>query len=477
MTWFNRLRSWVTDANNGIGIRPDYHDSEDNNFATGINNCLNIAGQNSPTSNINWNNFKITSLANGVAATDAANLSQIQSGAVTWCGTSTGSSNAYVLTTTPAIGSYAAGQTFRFIANFTNSGSATVNIDSLGAVNITKNGTTLLVGSEILINAVVTIAYDGSEFQITSVQIPLPLNAKGDLLTYYSAADQRFPVGADNTILTAASSQSSGLVWGSGPLTTKGDVMCFDTGIQRLPIGTNGQALTAQSAQTTGLQWATQPPLGSSYVTVGSDATLTANRVLTAGNGITLTDGGAGSTMTIAGNSWVKISSTTASSSASVSFTNLSATYRVYMVVLYNLLPGTTATDLYLRTSANNGSSYDSGASNYNVEYIGSANGSWGGGGTTADTQIKISANGATYQQTTAAPSSLNGFVYIHNPSASSRCWVTADIMFFNTSNSFFARGLSGGYRDSAAAVNAIEFLMSSGNIASGTFTLYGLLA
>jgi hypothetical protein len=41
-------------------------------------------------------------------------------------------------------------------------------------------------------------------------------------------------------------------------------------------------------------------PTGSSYVTMANDGTLTDERVLTAGAGITITDGGAGSTVTIA---------------------------------------------------------------------------------------------------------------------------------------------------------------------------------
>jgi hypothetical protein len=43
-------------------------------------------------------------------------------------------------------------------------------------------------------------------------------------------------------------------------------------------------------------------PTTSAYVTIGSDATLTAERALTAGSGITITDGGANSTVTVAVN-------------------------------------------------------------------------------------------------------------------------------------------------------------------------------
>jgi hypothetical protein len=46
-------------------------------------------------------------------------------------------------------------------------------------------------------------------------------------------------------------------------------------------------------------------PIGSAYVTIGSDATLTGERALTAGTGISVTDGGANSTATIAINNSV----------------------------------------------------------------------------------------------------------------------------------------------------------------------------
>ena len=42
----------------------------------------------------------------------------------------------------------------------------------------------------------------------------------------------------------------------SSPLTTKGDLLTYDTGDQRLAVGANGTVLTADSAQATGVKWA-----------------------------------------------------------------------------------------------------------------------------------------------------------------------------------------------------------------------------
>lgn len=44
---------------------------------------------------------------------------------------------------------------------------------------------------------------------------------------------------------------------GSIPLTTKGDLLGFDTGTARIPVGTDGQVLTANSAVALGVEWAT----------------------------------------------------------------------------------------------------------------------------------------------------------------------------------------------------------------------------
>lgn len=71
---------WTGDASLGIGIEAGRHDTQDNDFATGINQCLNKDGSNSITGNLNLGNNKITNMAVGTATTDAITLGQAQGG-------------------------------------------------------------------------------------------------------------------------------------------------------------------------------------------------------------------------------------------------------------------------------------------------------------------------------------------------------------------------------------------------------------
>jgi hypothetical protein len=55
------------------------------------------------------------------------------------------------------------------MATHSNTGPCTLNVNGLGVKAITKAGTVILAGGEIVANQVVRVVYDGTEFQLISV--------------------------------------------------------------------------------------------------------------------------------------------------------------------------------------------------------------------------------------------------------------------------------------------------------------------
>ena len=136
-------------------------------LATGLSTALTKDGQTTPTANLPMGTFKFTGLSAGSAATDSANIAQVQNSFgsfLTVSGTDT-----ITATVSPALTAYASGQMFAFVAANTNTGAVTINISSLGAKSITKNGTTALAAGDINANYLFVIVYDGTQFQVVGV--------------------------------------------------------------------------------------------------------------------------------------------------------------------------------------------------------------------------------------------------------------------------------------------------------------------
>jgi len=74
--------------------------------------------------------------------------------------------NALTGLATPALGGYAAGAQYSFIAQNTNTAAVTIDIDTLGVKSITKFGTTPLAAGDIQAGALILIEYDGTRFQL-----------------------------------------------------------------------------------------------------------------------------------------------------------------------------------------------------------------------------------------------------------------------------------------------------------------------
>jgi len=147
-----------------------------------------------------------------------------QSGANLY-GASAAGTDTYAITLSPAIAAYADGQTFRFKADVGNTGAATLNVNGLGAVAITKNNDVALETNDIETNQIVEVTYNstGPTFQMQSQSGIAPsdqfipksvLVAKGDIVTATAAATPAvLTVGANGTILQADSTAATGQSW------------------------------------------------------------------------------------------------------------------------------------------------------------------------------------------------------------------------------------------------------------------------
>lgn len=157
-----------------------------------------------------------------------------------------------------------------------------------------------------------------------------------------------------------------------------------------------------------------------------------------------------------------------AAPTSSVQFTNLSATYSEYILVISNLVPSTNLVSLLLRLGTDNVTPIVTNYS-YCTAVVNSAAGAGVDGGGPAATSILM---GVTYPNTATAAHA--GTIRIINPMlATEYTSVVMDTVAYDGTN--IQRRSGAGRYNVAAATNLINISYSSGNIATGSFYLYGL--
>lgn len=101
--------------------------------------------------------------------------------------------NTLLGTSTPPNTAYARGMTLSFAVVNTNTGAVTIDVDGLGAKEITFSGSTPLIAGQMTAGAIVTIEYDGTRFQL--------MNSSGALAIIASSINGGQIAGFRNKII------------------------------------------------------------------------------------------------------------------------------------------------------------------------------------------------------------------------------------------------------------------------------------
>ena len=183
---------------------------------------------------------------------------------------------------------------------------------------------------------------------------------------------------------------------------------------------------------------------------------------------------GDGSWVTPSAGALTFINTSDLSSTATYDFTAVNASsYDGYGFFLQNVVPATDDVGLELLTSTDGGSSYDTGSSDYNW-WIGIVSSQ---GQDTSDNSIQMIGVEASagYQVGSAANEiGVSGWLWVIGPHLTG---YTATHWNFSVmmDNAAFLNINGAGVRLSAANVDAIRILYTSGALESGTITAYGL--
>lgn len=175
---------------------------------------------------------------------------------------------------------------------------------------------------------------------------------------------------------------------------------------------------------------------------------------------------------------WQLIQSKTASSSATIDFTSgLNNTYDHYMVAFENVKPTVNDAGLAMRAGIGAGPTWPAGAGAYfyGMSMPGS---STSGAGTTTLIPLTFSGGGSGIGLGGGGGTSqhVSGMVYFTNPENADYPNFRYETVYNRAADTAAIGTVGRGDYGGAGALTGLRFLMTSGNIASGRFSLYGLV-
>jgi hypothetical protein len=425
---------------------------------------------------------KVT-LTNLEAAFTATNMLGYGTGVATFLGTPSSANLASAVTdetgsgslvfgtsptlVTPALGTPASG----VMTNVTGTaagltaGNVTTNANLTG--HVTSVGNAAVLGSFTIAQLSTAVSDDtmaGSASTNTFTNKTFDANATGNSLSNVDVAD--LANGTDGELITwdASAAPTTVAAGSSGEVLTSNGAGAAPT----FQAAGGGDALTSnplsQFAATTSAQLAgvLNDETGSGAAVFATSPTLVTPALGTPASG-TLT-GCDGFDMELVGTA-------TASSSATIEFTGLSSTYRAYKLIFESVVPATDAAVLKLRTSTDGGSTFESGASDYGWVYNAVTSNAAGHAPSDNDADSSITVVNTTGNDT---GEQANGTITFYGLSEAKYPHIIIEASYENQ-NGFLLIQNGMGVRHSAADVDAIQILMSTGNIASGEFRLYGM--
>lgn len=191
------------------------------------------------------------------------------------------------------------------------------------------------------------------------------------------------------------------------------------------------------------------------------------NIVITNGPGTIQIDASPGSA------TGILLSTQTASTSTNINFNSslITNTYDKYIIEIIDLVPSASGANPYMTFSKDNGANILGSGYAYVFTYISTAtNTAVAGSGTAAQIQMEATGVGNSSGQ------GISGTIEIYKPSGASNAKRTKfTFTGADQSGAFEYISGMGTYKADNNAINYIRLAMSTGNITSGTFKLYGV--
>jgi len=187
-----------------------------------------------------------------------------------------------------------------------------------------------------------------------------------------------------------------------------------------------------------------------------------------------LTSGGTGVAPTFqaaaAGGAWTVIESTEASDTASITFTGIDSTYDTYVITISDCVPVSDNNILEMRVGDSSGIDSGNGDYQFFLQQTEASESSFNGYGSNSNSSIQLARSVGS-----AAGEGVVGILYLHKPSdGSTMPNFTGHILSSKYDGGWWGGSITA-QRKSAIAIDRLQFFASSGNIASGRITLYGI--